>query len=101
MHEYIILNGSLILYNPNRPKSRILFMIGHEIIHTLFPSSSSGARFRALTNPDSREASELERLCDLGAAELVFPLEEFQKFVAERYSLADCSAVGRAFRSFL
>jgi Zn-dependent peptidase ImmA (M78 family) len=90
-------SGSVILYNPNRPKSRILFTIGHEIIHTLFPNSSSGARFRAMTNPDSREASELERLCDLGAAELVFPLEEFQRLVAGDYSLTNVSRLAERF----
>jgi hypothetical protein len=41
-----------------------------------------------MTNPDSREASELERLKDLGAAELVFPLEEFQKLVRLGFSLS-------------
>jgi Zn-dependent peptidase ImmA (M78 family) len=80
-------SGSAILYNPNRPRSRTIFTIGHEIIHTLFPNSTSGARFRAMTSPDSREASELERLCDLGAAELVFPLEDFQRLVDRHYSL--------------
>jgi hypothetical protein len=82
----------MILYNPNRPKARIVFTVAHEITHTLFPNSISGARFRSITNPDSREANELERLCDLGAAELVMPLDEFQRQVSGEYSL---SAVDR------
>src|SRR5258708_14284818 len=68
--------GWLLLYNPNRLARRLLFTIAHEIIHTLFPNSVTGARFRTITNPDSREANELERLCDLGAAELVMPVED-------------------------
>src|SRR5260370_24138861 len=51
--------GWTVLYNPNRPKSHIIFTIGHEIIHTFFPNSTSGARFRTITNPGSREANEL------------------------------------------
>lgn len=92
-------SNSVILYNPNRPKSRTLFTIGHEIIHTLFPNSTSGARFRAMTSPDSREASELERLCDLGAAELLFPLEEFQTLVDGHYSLTKVSRLTEHFRA--
>jgi hypothetical protein len=85
---YPVSSGRVILYNPNRPPSRILFTLAHEIIHTLFPNSG-GARFRSITNPESREASELERLCDLGAAELVLPLEEFRKLANGDYSLSN------------
>src|SRR6185437_8021498 len=31
--------GWLILYNPNRPRQRMLFTLAHEIIHTLFPNN--------------------------------------------------------------
>ena len=86
---YPTTSGWLALYNPNRPKGRILFTLAHEIIHTLFPNSITGARFRSITNPDSREANELERLCDLGAAELVMPIDEFQKQANGQYSLGD------------
>jgi hypothetical protein len=87
----------LILYNPRRPGGRTLFTLAHEIIHTLFPNSASGARFRSITSPESREANELERLCDLGAAELVLPLVEFQKQTNGNYSLAN---VGRLANHF-
>ena len=80
--------GWTVLYNPNRPKSRIIFTIGHEIIHTFFPNSTKGARFRTITNPGSREANELELLCHLGASELVMPLKEFQRQASGRFSLA-------------
>jgi Zn-dependent peptidase ImmA (M78 family) len=94
-------SGWLILYNPNRPARRVLFTIAHEIIHTLFPNSVNGARFRTITNPDSREANELERLCDLGAAELVMPLDEFQKQAARKYTLLNVEALADYFGTSL
>lgn len=66
-----------ILYNPLRPPGRVAFSVAHEISHTFFPNTLIGARFRDLTAPDSREANELERLCDLAASELLMPTEEF------------------------
>ena len=36
-------------------QARIVFTIGHEIVHTFFPNSTNGARFRAITNPASRK----------------------------------------------
>lgn len=80
-------SGWKVLYNPNRPRSRVVFTIAHEVTHTFFPSSSSGARFRSITNPESREANELERLCDLGAAELVMPLDDFRREANGQYTL--------------
>lgn len=96
---YPVKSGRMILFNPNRPRSRVLFTLAHEIIHTIFPNSAKGARFRSLSNPNSREATELERLCDLGAAELVFPLEEFRSFVNGRYSLSNVSRLSEYFHT--
>jgi hypothetical protein len=62
-----------ILYNPTRPPGRVAFSVAHEIAHTFFPNSVSGARFRTMCNPDSREGNELERPCDLAASELLMP----------------------------
>ncbi len=76
-----------VLYNPSRPLARTIFSIGHEIAHTFFPSTSYGARFRDLCGSNSREANELERLCDLAASELVMPLEEFRDVAAHDYGL--------------
>lgn len=90
-------SGWRILYNPNRPNSRIAFTLAHEIVHTLFPHSASGARFRSITSPDSREANELERLCDLGAAELVMPLDEFRRCVGGNFSLSIVEALATRF----
>jgi uncharacterized protein DUF955 len=94
-------SGWLILYNLNRPAGRVLFTIAHEIIHTLFPNSVKGARFRTTTNPDSREANELERLCDLGAAELVMPLEKFQQQATGKYTLCSIETLAEHFGTSL
>jgi Zn-dependent peptidase ImmA (M78 family) len=78
--------GKQILYNPNSPKQRIAFSIAHEISHTFFPSNG-GARFRNVHKSDSREANELERLCDLGAGEILMPIEDFQRVAGGLYTL--------------
>ena len=89
----VILNGAdkgkrgQILYNPDRPSARRAFSIAHEIAHTFFPSTSGGARFREMTASDSQEMSELERLCDLGAAEVLMPREEFRTSVDGHWSI--------------
>ena len=88
-----------IFYNPSRPPGRVAFSIAHEISHTFFPNTSRGARFRDLTAPDSREANELERLCDLGASEILMPLEEFQSEVHGWYTLAKVSELAEKFGS--
>jgi Zn-dependent peptidase ImmA (M78 family) len=79
-------NGQ-ILYNPLRPSGRVLFSIAHEIAHSFFPNTTTGARFRDLHSSDSPEANELERLCDLAASELVMPLEDFQDAAEGRFCL--------------
>ena len=76
-----------ILYNPDRPPGRQAFSVAHEIAHTFFPSTSGGARFREMTACDSHEMSELEMLCDAGAAEVLMPKEEFQALVAGDWSM--------------
>lgn len=89
----IILSGAekgkrgQILFNPDRPPGRQAFSVAHEIAHTFFPSTSGGARFREMTASDSQEMSELERLCDLGAAEVLMPKEEFQASVGNSWSI--------------
>jgi hypothetical protein len=77
-----ISSGRTIIYNPTVPRSRVAFSIAHEISHTFFPNSISGARFRNVCATESKEANELERLCDLGASELLMPLREFQNAAA-------------------
>ena len=88
-----------IFYNPLRPPGRIAFSIAHEISHTFFPNTMIGARFRDLTAPDSREANELERLCDLGASELLMPTEEFLAEVQGFFTLTRTQELAEKFGS--
>jgi hypothetical protein len=86
-HEAIIMPSAggntkgTIFYNPDLPLGRIVFSIGHEITHSFFPASNTGARFRSLSREGSKGARELEMLCHAGASELVMPLPEFRSAV--------------------
>ena len=71
----------VIFYNPNRHSSRIVFSIAHEIIHSFFPTSHTGARFRALSADGTKGSLELEMLCHLGASELTMPRDAFLQVV--------------------
>ena len=65
-----------------------------------FPNSINGARFRNICASESREANELERLCDLGASELLMPLNEFQRAATTTgYSLSSVPALMEIFGS--
>lgn len=77
----------MVLYNPKRPRARVAFSIAHEIAHTFFPNSITGSRFRSLCSDASREANELERLCDFGASELLLPVDEFRKAAGEHFGI--------------
>jgi Zn-dependent peptidase ImmA (M78 family) len=91
--------GRMILYNPRRPAGRVAFSIGHEITHTFFPNSVTGARFRNICESSSKEANELERLCDLGASELLMPIDEFRAAAAKNYSLRNAEHLASVFGS--
>jgi len=78
----------VILYNPARPAGRIAFSIAHEIAHTFFPMTGAGARFRTICHPESREANEIERLCDFAASELLMPRDDFRGVVGREFGLA-------------
>jgi len=88
-----------ILYDPRASSGRIVFSIAHEIAHTFFPNTSPGARFRGLCTSDSREANELERLCDLAASELVMPLEEFRAEARNDFRLQAIPCLSEIFGS--
>lgn len=88
-----------IFYNPSRPRGRVAFSIAHEIAHTFFPTSVRGARFRNICSTGSREANELERLCDLGASELLMPVDEFQAATQGNYSLSGVQSLSQHFGS--
>ena len=89
----------VILYNPARPAGRIAFSIAHEIAHTFFPATGAGARFRTVCNPATREANELERLCDLAASELLMPIDRFRVVVGQRFGLPAVESTAAEFGS--
>jgi Zn-dependent peptidase ImmA (M78 family) len=93
--------GGQIFYNPLRSPGRVAFSIAHEIAHTFFPSTHGGARFREMLDDEEQEASELERLCHLGAAELLMPIEEFSKEAAPDWSLNRAQDLAKKFGSSL
>jgi Zn-dependent peptidase ImmA (M78 family) len=93
--------GGQIFYNPLRSPGRVAFSIAHEIAHTFFPSTHGGARFREMLDDEEQEASELERLCHMGAAELLMPIEEFSKEAAPDWSLNMAQNLAKKFGSSL
>jgi Zn-dependent peptidase ImmA (M78 family) len=66
--------------NPDRPETRQRFSMAHEVAHTFFPEYAEKVRcrtdhrYRDPLNPEHL----LEILCDVGAAELLFPLPRFK-----------------------
>jgi len=86
-------------FDPNVSDARANFSIAHEIVHTFFPNSVHGARFRSMHVDDSREATELERLCHLGASELLMPTEEFLKERGENFGIKDVPRLAGIFGS--
>ena len=89
--------GGHIFYNPLRSAGRVAFSIAHEIAHTFFPSTHGGARFREMLDDEEQEASELERLCHVGAAELLMPIEEFSYEATPDWSLHRAQGLAATF----
>jgi Zn-dependent peptidase ImmA (M78 family) len=67
-------DAPVIEYNPNRPRTRIRFSIFHELAHTLFPDCTAQVRHRLFHSQTSAVDQELEVLCNLAAAEFLFPI---------------------------
>jgi Zn-dependent peptidase ImmA (M78 family) len=86
-------------FDPNVSDARINFSIAHEIVHTFFPNSVRGTRFRSMHLDDSREATELERLCHLGASELLMPTEDFLYERGENFGIKDVPRLAATFGS--
>jgi Zn-dependent peptidase ImmA (M78 family) len=86
--------GVTMRVNPDRPDTRRRFSMGHEISHTFFPDYTTkpwcrtDARYRDRTDPDDY----LEMLCDIAAAELLFPQPWF---AADAAAVADASGLVR------
>lgn len=68
-----------IEYNPNRPTARIRYSIAHEVAHSLFPDAAEASRNRG------RDADEwqLELLCNVAAAELLMPIGQLRRELAD------------------
>src|SRR5689334_8931204 len=47
-----------IVYDASLPVGRVIFSIGHEIVHSFFPNSSAGVRFRSAVAPSSKPGRE-------------------------------------------
>jgi Zn-dependent peptidase ImmA (M78 family) len=86
-------------YDPTPSEGRVNFSIAHEIAHTFFRDTLTGARFRSVHVDQSREANELERLCDLGASELLMPHEEFLAALAGDFGLSTIPRMAERFCS--
>jgi hypothetical protein len=76
--------GMTMRVNVDRPETRQRFSVAHEISHTFFPAYTSKAWCRTDARYRSRENAEdfLEMLCDVGAAELLFPQPWFGRDAA-------------------
>ena len=66
-----------IVWNQKQSATRTRFSIGHEITHTFFPDCFEAVRYRECTTGTPGTKDAVERLCDVGAAELVMPTPEF------------------------
>jgi hypothetical protein len=71
-----------IVFDPTRPSSRQNFSISHEISHTLFPDGYQMIRYRERDRDRFDPDHELEYLCDVGAAEILLPADDFRSDLA-------------------
>ena len=68
-----------------RPPTRSNFSIAHEISHTFFPGYHNTIQHRKPRKRNLLNANDqLEYLCDIGAAELLMPVDYFMKDVNQR-----------------
>ena len=69
------LGGVTMRVNTDRPETRQRFSVAHEISHTFFPDYTTKEWCRTDARYRDRQNAEdfLEMLCDIGAAELLFP----------------------------
>ncbi len=65
---------------------RVRFTICHEIAHTLFPDCFTRERRRS---PAEQAEWEFENLCNVAAAEFLFPIEEFNSDIGRSQLSAD------------
>lgn len=73
-----------ILLNANSPAVRQRYSLAHEIVHTLFPDYEREIKHLGTLWRREGDDSEVERLCQIGAAEILFPLPMFAQDLAAR-----------------
>ena len=72
----------LLEFNPDRSFGRRNFSISHEIVHTLFEDCYDMVHQRR-ANPGAFDPqNEVEHLCQVGAAEILMPQEDFAADIA-------------------
>ncbi|MEP7087262.1 MAG: ImmA/IrrE family metallo-endopeptidase [Gemmatimonadota bacterium] len=81
-----------VLLNRRKSSARRRYSLAHEIVHTLFPDYEDGIRRVGTLWRRHGDDSEVEFLCQVGAAELLFPLEEFTASVV-RFGLSLASTL--------
>lgn len=92
--------GVTMRVNADRPETRQRFSVAHEISHTFFPDYTTkqwcrtDARYRDRNNPNEH----IEMLCDIGAAELLFPQPWFGRDAASVAGAADLIRLAFTYR---
>ena len=77
-------DGSLrIEFNPNRPHARIRYSVAHEVAHALFPDCAKHIHHRARYHELRNDEWQLEALCNIGASELLMPVNAFPGLTAD------------------
>jgi hypothetical protein len=86
------LGGVTMRVNTDRPETRQRFSVAHEISHTFFPDYTTKEWCRTDARYRDRQNAEdfLEMLCDIGAAELLFPQPWFSR---DAMAVTDASGI--------
>ena len=71
------ISPGLIAVNSTKPVARQRYSVAHEVVHTLFPDYRDELRRAGMLWRQENDDSEVERLCQVGAAELVMPAFAF------------------------
>jgi hypothetical protein len=90
----------LLEFNPERALVRRNYSICHEIGHTLFDDCYEIVHYRLSKPKRSGPEDEVELLCQIAAAELLMPVEEFeQDLSAQPFSLSAVRGLVRRYQA--
>lgn len=85
--------GRLIIqYSSAISRERQRFSICHELTHTRFPDCYEEIRHRERQGKLDWKHQELEKLCNIGAAEILIPYDDFQVYCGNRSPSADLAS---------